>query len=350
MPSLHLLSLSVVLSVAFAGAACNQADPSAATSPSGRPAVAEPIVAALGQPPAAAPAVNRKQAATVKVQLETTEQEGQLADGVRYKFWTFNGTVPGPMVRVRQGDMVELTLKNAPTSRFPHSIDLHAVTSPGGGAVATQTSPGGETRFSFKALNPGVYVYHCATPSVPEHIANGMYGLIVVEPEGGLPKVDREFYVMQGDFYTAGKLNEPGLQAFSHEKMLNETPEYVVFNGSTTGVGGAKSLKAKVGETVRIFFGVGGPNLASSFHVIGEIFDRVYPEGASEALRNVQRTLVPTGGATIVDFKLEVPGNYTLVDHSLSRVLRGAAGTLEVSAEPVPSIFSPGGPVSSAGH
>ncbi len=350
MPSVHLLFLTAAISVALVGAACNQSEPSASGASARRPAAAEPIAATLAKPPAAAPAVNRKEAATVRVQMETTEEEGQLADGVRYKFWTFNGTVPGPMVRVRQGDSVEVTLKNASTSRFPHSIDLHAVTGPGGGAVATQTGPGGETRFSFKALNPGVYVYHCATPTVPEHIANGMYGLIVVEPEAGLPKVDREFYVMQGDFYTAGKLNEPGLQGFSPEKMLNETPEYIVFNGSTTGVAGAKSLKARAGETVRIFFGVGGPNITSSFHVIGEIFDRVYPEGSSEALHNVQTTLVPAGGATMVEFKVEVPGNYTLVDHSLSRALRGAAGTLEGSGEPAPGIFAPGSPVRNAGH
>ncbi len=138
----------------------------------------------------------------VRIDLEAKEVVGQLADGTTYPYWTFNGKVPGPFFRVRVGDTVEVHLKNDPNSIMPHSVDFHAVTGPGGGAVMTTTAPGGETMFTFKALNPGLFVYHCATPMVAMHISSGMYGMILVEPEGGLPAVDREFYMMQGEIYT----------------------------------------------------------------------------------------------------------------------------------------------------
>jgi nitrite reductase (NO-forming) len=226
-----------------------------------------------------------------------------------------------------------------PDSSVTHSIDLHAVTGPGGGAKVTQVTPGQDSAFRFQALNPGVYVYHCATAMIPHHIANGMYGLIVVEPPGGLPPVDREFYVMEGDFYLQGARGEKGHREFSMDKMLAEQPDYVLFNGSVGALAKEGMLKAKTGETVRIFFGVGGPNLASSFHVIGEIFDRVYAEGASEAQTNVQTTLVPAGGAAMVEFKVDVPGTYILVDHSLARLEKGGAGYLEVEGLEAPAIF-----------
>ena len=318
--------------------ACQQAGAAtqSTTDPSSSPQM---VQAELVPPPMVPPAITRTGPAVVQVTLEAVERQGQLADGVEHTFWTFGGTVPGPMIRVRQGDTVELKLKNAPTSLMPHSIDLHAVTGPGGGAVLTQTAPGRETGVRFKALNPGLYVYHCATPVIPEHIARGMYGLILVEPEGGLPRVDREYYVMQGDTYTQGVVGEQGLQPFSMQKMLAEAPEYVVFNGSTTSLVGDRALRAKVGESVRIYFGVGGPNLTSSFHVIGEIFDKVYPEAAQEPVTNVQTTRVPAGGAAMVEMKFEVPGSYILVDHSLSRLLKGAAGYIQVEGEPAPGVF-----------
>jgi|DewCreStandDraft_1066081.scaffolds.fasta_scaffold00011_113 nitrite reductase (NO-forming) len=291
--------------------------------------------------PQVAPPITRSEPAFVKYEIETKEVTALLDDGVAYTFWTFGGTVPGPMLRVREGDTVEIVLKNSAESKVTHSIDLHAVTGPGGGAKVMQVPPGGQASFRFKALNPGVYVYHCATPMVAHHIANGMYGLIVVEPAGGLPKVDREYYVMQGDFYLQGQRGQQGLHDFAMAKMLDERPDYVLFNGSVGGLTKESPLKARVGETVRIFFGVGGPNLTSSFHVIGEIFDRVYPEGATEALRNVQTTLVPAGGATIVEFKVEVPGTYVLVDHSLGRLEKGAAAYLEVEGPENPEVFQP---------
>lgn len=288
---------------------------------------------------------------TVRVDLEAIEVEGQLADGTTFTYWTFNGAVPGPFVRVRVGDTIEVHMKNSTTSTMNHSVDFHAVTGPGGGAVMTQTEPGKETVFTAKAINTGLYVYHCATPMVANHISNGMYGLILVEPEGGLAPVDREFYVMQGDIYTTGAFGDKGLQTTDVTKLLNEDPEYVVFNGAVGALTDQKPLTANVGETIRIFFGVGGPNLTSSFHVIGEIFDRVYDQASltGAPLTDVQTTLVPPGGATMVEFKLEVPGRYILVDHALSRLQRGLAGFLIVEGDPNPEIFN-GTPSGDSGH
>lgn len=280
---------------------------------------------------------------TLRIDLETVELSGQLADGTTFKYWTFNGKVPGPFIRVREGDTVEVHLKNLPDSVMAHSVDFHAVTGPGGGAVATQTQPGGETMFTFQALNPGLFVYHCATPMVAQHIANGMYGLILVEPEGGLPPVDREFYVMQGELYTAQPFGTTGNLTDDTTKLLNENPEYFVFNGASMALASdAHALRANVGETVRIYFGVGGPNFTSSFHVIGEIFDRVYDQASltSPPLTDVQTTLVPPGGATMVEFKLDVPGRYILVDHALSRMQRGLAGFLYAEGDPNLEIFN----------
>jgi nitrite reductase (NO-forming) len=249
--------------------------------------------------------------------------------------------VPGPFLRIRVGDTVNVTLRNADDSTQAHSIDFHAVTGPGGGAAVTQTMPGEETSFTFKALNPGIYVYHCATPMVAHHIANGMYGLILVEPEGGLPPVDREFYVMQGEIYTDLSLGQKGRAEVDITKLLDEAPEYYVFNGSTSALTTEYPMQASVGDTVRIYFGVGGPNAISSFHVIGEIFDRVYDQGAltSAPLTDVQTVLVPAGGASMVEFTLEVPGRYILVDHALSRLERGLVGFLEVDGPENKEIF-----------
>lgn len=279
----------------------------------------------------------------VTLDLETKELVGRLADGSSYKYWTFNGKVPGPLLRVRVGDQVTVNLANDEDSDHIHSIDLHAVTGPGGGAAVTQVAPGQSKGFTFKPLNPGIYVYHCATPMVAQHIANGMYGMILVEPAGGLKPVDREFYVMQGEFYTLERQGSLGLQAFSLDKLLDERPEYFAFNGAVGALTEIHTLEAQVGETVRIFFGVGGPNETSSFHVIGEIFDRVYNQGSltSPPLTDVQTTLVPPGGAAMVEFKVDYPGEYTLVDHALSRVEKGLVGSLIVHGDRNAEIFQP---------
>lgn len=288
---------------------------------------------------------------TVRVDLEAVEVVGQLASGATYKYWTFNGQVPGPFIRVRVGDTLEVHMKNMPDSSMAHSVDLHAVTGPGGGAVMTTTAPGEETMFTAKMLNPGLFVYHCATPMVAEHISNGMYGMILVEPEEGLPHVDHEFYVMQGEIYTNEAFGSTGLLTENVQALLNEDPQYLVFNGAVGALTEQKPLKAKVGETVRIYFGVGGPNFTSSFHVIGEIFDRVYEQASltSPALTNVQTTIVPPGGATVVEFQLQVPGKYILVDHALARLQRGLAGYLIVEGAPNTEIYN-GTPMPGSGH
>lgn len=306
---------------------------------------AETIEAKPTSPPSVPSPLTRTAPANVEIFLETTEEKGALGDGVEYTFWTFGGTVPGPFLRVRVGDRITFHLKNQEKNVLPHSIDLHAVNGPGGGAHATQVAPGETKSFQWKALNPGLYIYHCATPHVPTHIANGMYGLILVEPEKGLPKVDREFYVVQSEFYTTGGFGEKGLQPFNLDDAREEDPHYIVFNGRVGALAGDRALKAKVGETVRIFIGNGGPNLTSAFHVIGEVFDRVYPEGAvgSPPQTNVQSTLIPPGGSAIVEFRVDVPGRYLLVDHAIFRAIdKGAVGVLEVSGPEVPEIFRPG--------
>jgi len=305
------------------------------------PAQGEPVHATLTSPPEVPQATGRKQPAKVIVELEVREVEKEIADGVMYTFWTFGGSVPGSFIRVRQGDTVEFHLKNHPSSKMPHNIDLHGVTGPGGGAASSFTAPGHASQFTFKALNQGIYVYHCATAPVGMHVANGMYGLILVEPPEGLSPVDHEYYVMQGDFYTVGKYREKGKQPFDMQRAIDERPTYVLFNGAESSLTGPKSLKAKVGETVRLFVGNGGPNLVSSFHVIGEIFDKVQPEGGTHPQENVQTTLIPAGGAAIVEFHLEVPGTYILVDHSIFRAFnKGALAMLQVTGEPNKAIYS----------
>jgi len=295
--------------------------------------------------------IESREPQTVRIDLETVEIEGQLADGTTFTYWTFNGKVPGPFFRVRVGDTLEVHLKNLTNSTMSHSVDFHAVTGPGGGATMTQTPPGEETVFTAKALKPGLFVYHCATPMVAQHIANGMYGMILVEPEDGLPAVDHEFYVMQGEVYTNEAFGSTGHLTENLQALLNEDPEYFVFNGAVGALTDQKPLKANVGETVRIYFGVGGPNFTSSFHVIGEIFDRVYNQASltTPAMTDVQTTVVPPGGATVVEFQLQVPGRYILVDHALARLQRGLAGYLIAEGADAPDIFS-GTTTSGSGH
>jgi nitrite reductase (NO-forming) len=275
------------------------------------------------------------------VETHTTTKEviGEMADGVTFNYWTFDGTVPGPFLRVRVGDTVRLTIHNDPTSLHSHNIDLHAVTGPGGGGAATIVAPGESKTITFKALNPGLFVYHCAYPNAALHMAHGMYGLILVEPKEGLPPVDKEFYIMQGEFYSSGGLGRNGLQLFDTQAMLDGKPQYIVFNGRTGAL--SESMNAKVGDTVRFYVGNGGVNLVSSFHLIGEIFDRVYREGdlLSPPAQSLQTTLIPAGGAVMIEFKLDYPGNYILVDHALSRLDRGAWGVLHVTGEADPAIF-----------
>ncbi len=345
------LGLLVLASLVIAGCSNAPADPTttktavATTGGSARgdfgPPQGEPIKAVLTNPPMVPPPTGRSQPAKVIVELEVREVDLEISEGATYTFWTFGGTVPGSFIRVRQGDTVEFHLKNHPDSKMPHNIDLHGVTGPGGGAASSFTAPGHASQFTFKALNQGLYVYHCATAPVGMHVANGMYGLILVEPPEGLPKVDHEYYVMQGDFYTVGKYREKGLQAFDMQKAIDENPTYVLFNGSEGALINDRALKARTGETVRLYVGNGGPNLVSSFHVIGEIFDKVWYEGGTHFQENVQTTLIPAGGAMMADFHVEVPGSYVIVDHSLFRAFnKGALAILKVDGEENKAIYS----------
>jgi len=344
-----VLLLASVAALALAGCSRESAPkaPAAAADTGGSrqgdfgPPQGEPIHAVLTSPPNVPPPTKRNYPAKVIVELEVKEVDMEIAEGSTYTFWTFGGTVPGSFVRVRQGDTVEFHLKNHPDSKMPHNIDLHGVTGPGGGAASSFTAPGHQSQFTFKALNQGIYVYHCATAPVGMHVANGMYGLILVEPPEGLSPVDHEYYVMQGDFYTVGKYREKGYQAFDMQKAIDEHPTYVLFNGSESALTGPRALKADVGQHIRLFVGNGGPNLISSFHVIGEIFDKVQYEGGSRFQENVQTTLIPAGGAAIVEFHTEVPGNYILVDHSIFRAFnKGALALLEVKGDLRADIYS----------
>ncbi|MBK9328786.1 MAG: nitrite reductase, copper-containing [Sphingobacteriales bacterium] len=297
--------------------------------------------AILTDPPMVPPAITRNHATKVIVDLEVIEKEMEIMEGVKYMFWTFGGTVPGKFIRVREGDLVEFHLKNHPDNKLPHNIDLHSVTGQGGGASSTFTPPGHETVFSFTAINKGLFIYHCATAPVGMHIANGMYGLILVEPKEGLPKVDKEFYICQGDFYTKGAYGESGTQPFDMSKALTETPDYVLFNGKVGALTGDNAIKATAGDKVRLFIGNGGPNLISSFHVIGEIFDNVYVEGGELINHNLQTTLVPAGGSAITEFRCEIPGNFILVDHSIFRTFnKGTLGILKVEGKENKAIYS----------
>jgi nitrite reductase (NO-forming) len=280
---------------------------------------------------------------TRRIDIEAIELDGFVDDKKVYRYWTYNGQVPAPLYRVCENDSVEVHFKSHKDNQMLHSIDFHAATGEGGGAVYTKdTEPGEERVFTFKALKSGVYVYHCATPVVSQHISKGQYGLIIVQPIQPLPAVDKEFYVMQGEIYADEKPND--LFEFSYEKLINETPTFMVFNGKARGLTGANALKAKVGEKIRIYFGVGGPNIVSSFHIIGLIFENVFNLGSlsSPSLKNIGTALVPAGGSVVVDFKLEVPGKFLIVDHSLARLEKGLVGELIVSGPEVPEIFKKG--------
>ena len=334
-------------------AAIAQTDP-AGTASHGRPSASlgnriysanpdHPGLADVSENPAnVPPAITRTEPATVRIDLETIEVEAHLDGDTRYRFWTYNGTVPGPFQRVRVGDTVEVYLKNNENSWYAHNVDFHAVTGPGGGASLGAPGPGESYSFKFKALNSGLYVYHCAVSPVAQHISNGMYGMILVEPEEGMTPVDREFYVMQGEIYTEERFGTSGLLNESYDKLIDERAEYLVFNGHVGALTDHYPLQAKVGETVRIYFGVGGPNYTSAFHVIGEIFDKAYLHGSlvSPPLESVQTILVAPGGSGIVEFKCEVPGRFVLVDHALSRAERGLAGYLFVEGDEAPDIFT----------
>lgn len=275
---------------------------------------------------------------TVTVNLVAKEVIAELSPGKNFYFWTFNGTVPGPMIRVMEGDTVIINLHNDETSLEPHNIDLHAVMGPGGGATVTTVNPGETKTLKFKAMRAGAYIYHCAAEGKPwEHVSHGMYGLIMVEPVGGLPKVDKEFYMAQGEWYlTKNARSDPNIANpavlfydLDEEKAMDEHPDNFTFNGHTQALSVKKIMSMNQGETARIFFGTGS-HIGSNFHVIGQIFDKVYTGHPDTFIKNEETVYVAPGSAAVFEFKALVPGKYLLVDHSLWRAYKGALGILQV--------------------
>jgi nitrite reductase (NO-forming) len=299
-------------------------------------------IAASATAPAVPPPIARTFATKVILDVEIKEHVSDLADGVQYLFWTFGDDVPGKFYRVREGDLVEVHLHNHPDNSLAHNIDFQSATGPGGGGDASFVAPGYTAVFAWRATRPGLFLYECSAEPAGVHVANGLFGLILVEPKRGLPKVAREYQIVQSEFYTEGRFGDRGPQRFSPEKALKEEPDYVLFNGRVGSLTGANSLVAMTGDRVRIFFGNAGPNLVSSFHVVGEVFDDVYGEGGSlPNQHNVQATAVPPGGSAILEFNVEVPGEYPVVDHSLFRSHnKGTMGLLAVTGKDNRAIFS----------
>lgn len=270
------------------------------------------------------------------------EAQSEIAPGVIYDdAWGFEGHMPGPLLRVRVGDLVEVHLRNALNSHRTHNIDFHFVMGPGGGASALSVGPGEEAVLEARATAPGFYMFHCATPDIPMHIANGMYGFALVEPEEGLPAVGKELYVVQSEIYTND--DKPGHKSFDMARADKADPQYVVFNGAVGALLKDQAPIATQNESVRIYVGNAGPNLISSFHVIGQIFDKVYREGdlLSPPARSLQTTLIPAGGSAVVEFTPPVPGTFLLVDHAIFRLHHGAAGSINVHGQENAQVFEP---------
>ena len=292
------------------------------------------------------PPVGNRKPTHVHVTLTAEEVVGTLdaSSGTTYRYWTFNGKVPGPMIRVKQGDEIEVTLRNSPGSHMTHSIDFHAALGPGGGAALSQVTPGQSKTFIFQATTPGLFVYHCGTPMIAEHMANGMYGLILVEPEGGLTPVEHEYYVMQGEIYTAAPKGTEGFQKFSAAKLMEERPDYFVINGAVDALTNNRAMPAKVGETVRVFYGNAGPNATASVHTVGEIFTKVYELGSlsSPPTLGVQTATVPSGGAAVLEFVAKFPGNVAIMDHAIARMAKGSMAVFDVTGPENASLMRPG--------
>ncbi|KAH7716463.1 hypothetical protein AAVH_16102 [Aphelenchoides avenae] len=286
------------------------------------------------------PPITRDHPARVRVDLDTSVQSLPLSRSHKYRMWTFNGQVPGPLIRAREGDVLEVHFTNKDEDGIAHNIDFHAVTGPGGGSPVLFTEQNETKTAYFRLLYPGLYIYHCAAAPIPMHISNGMYGLVLVEPKDGLPAVDREFYVLQSEFHTEPS-DEKNILDYSYVNGLEEKAQYVVFNGRE-GALTDNPLMAKTGERVRIFFGNAGANLSSAFHIIGTIFDKLYRDAdlISPPARGVQTTLVPPGGATVVEMEMKVPGTYSIVDHAIYRIDKGAVGFLKVAGEARPDIYA----------
>jgi nitrite reductase (NO-forming) len=290
--------------------------------------------------------VTHTQPMTHEVTLEVQELVAEIEPGVTFQYMTFGGKVPGPMIRVRQGDTIQFTLKNLPDNAATHDIDLHAVYGTGGGNVATNVSPGQSNGMRFKTLYPGAFIYHCAVPNLDFHISSGMFGMILVEPTDGLEPVDHEFYLGQHEIYTKFPAGEEGHHGFDFAAMLKEDPTYVLLNGEKYALTPDRrgAMQVKVGQRARVFFVNGGPNLTSSFHPIGNVWTKAWRDGAlaSSPEEYVQTLSVPPGSCGVFEMDFPVPGSVKLVDHALTRVVsKGMLGIIEIAGDPVPEIFEP---------
>lgn len=308
------------------------------------PAPAHPLAKVVANPTNIPPPIKRDHPVHHDVTLEAREVIAEIEPGATFRYMTFGGQVPGPLLRIRQGDTVKLTLKNPASNIYLHSVDMHAVYGTGGGSVATTVAPGQSKTEFFKAMYPGAFIYHCAVPELDFHISSGMYGLIVVEPPHGLPKVDREFYVGQNEVYTVERFGAKGFHRFDSKAMVREQPTYVLFNGAVNALtpGRFGAMQAKVGETVRVFMVNGGPNLTSSFHPIGNVWTKAWQQGslASEPTRYVQTSTVAPGSAFVGEMELPVPETIKLVDHALSRVTsQGLLAEIHVAGAENSSVF-----------
>lgn len=284
--------------------------------------------------------INRDTSKEVEVELEATEQIAEVEDGVTFRYMTFGDQVPGPMIRVREGDRVHLTLTNNTNSKLPHNVDSHAIYGPGGGAEDTMVAPGESATITFTAEYVGAFIYHCAVPNMTQHISSGMFGTFVVEPKEGLPEVDREFYLGRQDMYTVGDTGEKGHHKFDMDTMNNlGSPTYLPMNGSAE----TTKLEAERDERVRVFFVCGGPNYNTYFHPIGNVWDTLYPTGSfrGEPEHNIETTTVPPGAATVAEMELPVPGPIKLVDHALTRTLnKGSLAVLDVKGEENTDVYA----------
>ena len=257
-----------------------------------------------------------------KVHFDMTEKTVEIAPGKVVKVWTFADRVPGPVVRVRVGDTVEASITN--TTKMPHSIDFHAARIAPDKAFR-DVAPGKTFSFSFTATSPGVFMYHCGTAPVVHHIANGMYGMIIVEPEGGLPPVDRELAFVQSDFYVS---DTPGAPA-DDAKLMTGIPDVVAFNGYA-GQYKDDPIVVRKDERIRAFVLAAGPNTWSAFHVVGTIFDRAWQDGnpANEQIGNQTLNLAASQGS-IAEFRLDEEGVYPFVTHDFTNATKGAVGILK---------------------
>lgn len=298
--------------------------------------------ARIARAPDVPPPITRSYATKVIFDVEIKEHKKALAPGVDYIYWTFGDDAPGPFLRVREGDLVEVHLHNHPDNQLAHDIEFDAADGPSGGANVSLTAPGHTSVFSWRALRPGLFCYQSLAEPTGVHVANGLFGLMLVEPKAGLPAVDRELQIVQSEFYLDGERDVKGLHRFSLQKAQAEQPDYVVFNGRFGALTGSNALEAHVGQHLRVYFGNAGPNLTSSFHIVGSSFDSVVGRGvAPSEQHDVQTALVPAGGSRIVELSLDTPGEYTILDHSLFRAsLKGTLGILNVDGKANRDIFS----------